>query len=144
MALVLSWAPWILACAILAALGFVFVSVFTFFLGWYRLAKTHGLDPKKGFRGSKIDSVPVRLGWGALPALAPLTCKVIVTNEGFILGKRFLWRKLCPEIFARWQDIDEVFLVKELPEDGIAVKLRDQWAVLYLNGVAAAKIWRAC
>jgi hypothetical protein len=141
MALVLSWAPWILAYAVLAV---VLVTLCAFFAGWWRLAKSHRLDPKKAFRGIKIDSVPVSLGWGSWPGLPPFSCKVIVTDEGFILGKRFLWRALCPEIFARWKDIEEVFLLSELPEHGIAVKLRDQWPVLYLDGVAAAKIWRCC
>ncbi len=141
MALVLSWAPWILAYAVLAV---ILVTLFTFFLGWWRLARSHRLDPHQGFRGIKIDSVPVSLGWRSLPGLPPFSCKVIVTDEGFILGKRFLWRVLCPEIFARWNDVEEILLLRELPEHGIAVKLRDQWPVLYLDGVAAAKIWRSC
>lgn len=139
MALLLSWAPWILACAVLAVL---FVTLFAFYLGWWSLARAHRLDPKAGIRGIKIDSVPVSVGWGTLPGLLPMSCKVIVTSEGFILGKRFMWRAICPEIFARWKDIEEVLLLRELPEDGIVVKLRDQHPLLYLDGVAAAKIWR--
>jgi hypothetical protein len=133
--------PWIAAYAILAL---AFVTVLTFFGGWRSLAKRHWLDPHKPIRGIKIDSVPVRVGWGSFPGFAPLSCKVIVTDEGFVLGKRFITRSICPEIFATWQDIAEIEMLSQVPEFGVAVKLRDQWPVLYLDGVAAAKIWRAC
>lgn len=141
MALLLYWAPWILACAVVAVL---LVTLLAFFLGWWSLARAHGLDRSMGIRGIKIDRVPVWLGWGSLPALPAISCSLIVTDEGFILRKRYLWRSLCPEIFARWKDIEEVLLLHDLPEHGIAVRLRNQVAVLYLDGVGAAKVWRAC
>jgi hypothetical protein len=141
MVALLLWAPWILAYAILVVAG---VTVLNFFWGWWSLARAHRLDPQQGLRGIKIDSVAVRMGWPPLAWLPALSCKVIVTDEGFVLGKRYILRALCPEIYARWQDIDEILMLDQMPEYGVAVKLRDQWPVLYLDGVAAAKIWRAC
>lgn len=141
MASLLYFAPWILACTVLTI---AFITILTFSLGWRRLASEHSFDPRRRIRGIKIDSSPVSVGWGSLPGLPALSCNVIITEEGFILRKRFVLRSLCPEIFARWQDIAEIRMLDDLPELGVAVKLHDKWPVLYLNGAAASKIWRAC